>query len=210
LPIFCFDKARGIARLRGRVEFKQIRSELDSRRRELDRARNEIEELRDELKSKRQEARQIRKVQRTSKDEAERSEYRNRESSVQPEIVQLKRGLRAAKERRAGSTLSAQSASRAADGTGALPDFFIIGAKKGGTTFLYHLLTQHPLVEHAAAKEVHFFDAFFDEGIEWYRRCFPTPRWKDGRRTITGEATPAYLSYPVSPSGWRKSFRKRG
>src|SRR5215210_7138910 len=58
---------------------------------------------------------------------------------------------------------------------GALPDFVIIGAQKGGTSFLYYLLTQHPLVEPAARKELHFFDQLehFDNGAEWYRRCFP-------------------------------------
>jgi hypothetical protein len=45
---------------------------------------------------------------------------------------------------------------------------------------------------------LHFFDAFFDEGIEWYRRCFPAPRYKDGRNTITGEATP-YLTNHLAP-----------
>jgi sulfotransferase family protein len=81
---------------------------------------------------------------------------------------------------------------------GALPDFLIIGAHKCGTTSLYHLLTQHPYVEPAPVKELHFFDRpeRFDKGIEWYRRCFPPPRWKDGRRTITGEATPYYLFHP--------------
>jgi hypothetical protein len=81
---------------------------------------------------------------------------------------------------------------------GSLPDFVIIGAQKGGTSFLYHLLTRHPLVEPAARKELHFFDrqGFFDKGAEWYRRCFPPPKWNDGRRSITGEATPYYLFDP--------------
>jgi hypothetical protein len=80
-------------------------------------------------------------------------------------------------------------------GMGALPDFVIIGAQKGGTSFLYHLLTLHPLVEPAASKELHFFDnpERFDSGAGWYRRCFPQPGLKDGRRSITGEATPVYL-----------------
>ncbi len=83
-------------------------------------------------------------------------------------------------------------------GIGALPDFVIIGAQKGGTSFLYHLLTRHPLVEPAARKELHFFDnpERFDNGAGWYRRCFPQSGWKDGRRSITGEATPSYLFYP--------------
>jgi hypothetical protein len=81
---------------------------------------------------------------------------------------------------------------------GSLPDFVIIGAQKGGTSFLYHLLTRHPLVEPAARKELHFFDgpAFSERGAQWYRRCFPSPKWNDGRRSITGEATPYYLFDP--------------
>ncbi len=84
-------------------------------------------------------------------------------------------------------------------GTSALPDFVIIGAKKRGTTFLYNLLTQHPHVEPAAKKELRFFNNSFDKGVEWYRRRFPQPRWKDERRTITGEATPEYLTSPPAP-----------
>jgi Sulfotransferase domain len=81
---------------------------------------------------------------------------------------------------------------------GALPDFVIIGAQKGGTSFLYYLLTRHPLVEPAARKELHFFDKpeRFANGAGWYRRCFPRSAWKDGRRSITGEATPSYLFDP--------------
>ena len=81
---------------------------------------------------------------------------------------------------------------------GALPDFVIIGAQKGGTSFLYYLLTRHPLVEPAARKELHFFDQpeHFDKGAEWYRRCFPRVGSKDGQRSITGEATPYYLFDP--------------
>jgi Sulfotransferase domain len=81
---------------------------------------------------------------------------------------------------------------------GSLPDYVIIGAQKGGTSFLYYLLTRHPLVEPAARKELHFFDQpeLFDNGAEWYRRCFPRQNSKDGQRSITGEATPYYLFDP--------------
>jgi hypothetical protein len=102
------------------------------------------------------------------------------------EIFQLREELRAAKEQAAGNEPV----------TRALPDFVIVGANKCGTTSLYHLLAQHPYVEPAASKELQFFDEFFDLGVEWYRRCFPSPRWEDGRRTITGEATPSYLFHP--------------
>jgi hypothetical protein len=83
-------------------------------------------------------------------------------------------------------------------GIGALPDFVIIGTQKGGTSFLYHLITRHPLVEPAASKELHFFDRseLFHRGTGWYQRCFPRSEWKDGRKSITGEATPYYLFDP--------------
>jgi hypothetical protein len=73
-----------------------------------------------------------------------------------------------------------------------LPDFAIIGAQRCGTTFLYDLLTQHPQVEPATKKEVHYFDLHFSRGTGWYRSHFP-PR-KEG--VITGEASPYYLFHP--------------
>ena len=38
-----------------------------------------------------------------------------------------------------------------------LPDFFIVGAPKCGTTALYHYLSQHPSIYMPALKEPHFF-----------------------------------------------------
>ena len=97
----------------------------------------------------------------------------------------------------AGDGPSAEQVSGEPD-IGSLPDYVIIGAQKGGTSFLYYLLTRHPLVEPAARKELHFFDQpeYFDNGAEWYRRCFPRLSSKDGQRSITGEATPYYMFDP--------------
>jgi len=82
---------------------------------------------------------------------------------------------------------------------GPLPDFVVIGTQKGGTSFCYRLLTEHPLVKRAAAKELHFFDNQFAEGVGWYRRCFSEGERVDGQRTVTGEATPSYLFDPQVP-----------
>lgn len=142
-----------------------------------------------------------------------------REREINEEISRLKYELRAAKELSNGSErlkkikskrqemfrlqdeLRADETWRTSDApkTGTLPDFIIIGAQKSGTTSLYHLLTRHPHVEPAAAKEMHFFDTLYEEGVEWYRQCFPPPRLKDGRQTVTGEATPGYLFHPLAP-----------
>jgi hypothetical protein len=117
------------------------------------------------------------------------AEHKKKKRMVSQEIFRLQRERQALQEGWAGDEPV----------TGALPDFLVIGVGKGGTTFLYHLLTQHPLVERASSKEVHFFGNLYDEGIEWYRQCFPTPRQKDGRMTITGEASP-YIAHPPAPA----------
>jgi hypothetical protein len=82
---------------------------------------------------------------------------------------------------------------------GPMPNFVVLGTQKGGTSYFYRLLTEHPLVRGAAAKEIHFFDNKFAEGVGWYRRCFPKGERVDGQRTITGEASPSYLFDPQVP-----------
>jgi hypothetical protein len=151
-------------------------------------SRFDKEKLRSEIRGKKEQLHEIKSDARATKDRAARAEHRERQIRVQQEIFRLRRKLRAVKEGRGEDEPE----------TGALPDFIIIGASKCGTTFLYHLLIQHPHVEPAAAKELHFFDALFEEGTGWYRQCFPAPRWEDGRRTITGEATPM-LAHPYAP-----------
>jgi len=76
------------------------------------------------------------------------------------------------------------------------PDFLIIGAQKGGTTSLYHYLTQHPDIRAASMKEIHYFDEQFDRDFEWYKGHFP-PDLSAGK--ITGEASPYYLFHPQTP-----------
>jgi Sulfotransferase family len=54
-----------------------------------------------------------------------------------------------------------------------LPDFVIIGTQRGGTTSLYRYLTQHPDIGSALRKEVHFFDRYYEKGMNWYLANFP-------------------------------------
>jgi hypothetical protein len=86
---------------------------------------------------------------------------------------------------------------------GLLPDFLIIGAQKGGTTFLYDLLTQDPQIIAALRKEVRFFDLKFQKGIAWYRAHFRPPAGANAASVrptaITGEASPYYLFHPLAP-----------
>jgi len=86
---------------------------------------------------------------------------------------------------------------------GPLPDFVVIGAQKGGTTYMYNELVRHPNVAAALTKEVHFFDDNYRKGEATYRAYFPASlgeRPSNGAsRKITGEASPDYLFHPQAP-----------
>jgi hypothetical protein len=70
------------------------------------------------------------------------------------------------------------------------PDFLVIGAQKGGTTWLRHHLRAHPAV-FMPESEVHYFDKahHFSKGRDWYESHF---RPAAAGQTI-GEKTPDYL-----------------
>lgn len=183
MPVFRSDKARGVARnvkafLSPKPGVAPPQSQEQSEP-EVDRQA--------EIASKKRELRQITTELRAAKKRGDRSvrfEQMKLAKSKQREIYQLERE---------------PDADANEPGTGALPDFAVIGGAKCGTTFFYHLLTLHPQVEPTAMKETHFFDRLFDQGVEWYRGCFPKPRLKNGRMTITGDGTPGYLFNPVVP-----------
>lgn len=92
----------------------------------------------------------------------------------------------------------------------ALPDFLIIGAKKGGTSSLMNWLLQHPAVPRMfpsaqRLKSPHYFDINYWRGPDWYAGHFPTrtARHRTERRlgslTAVGEASPYYLFHPQTP-----------
>ncbi|XP_041812885.1 heparan sulfate glucosamine 3-O-sulfotransferase 6-like [Chelmon rostratus] len=79
-------------------------------------------------------------------------------------------------------------------GTKRFPQAIIIGVKKGGTRALLEFLRIHPDVR-AVGAEPHFFDRFYDKGLEWYRNLMP--RTLDGQ--ITMEKTPSYFVTKEAP-----------
>lgn len=87
----------------------------------------------------------------------------------------------------------------------ALPNFIIIGAQKAGTTWLAHMLRQHPNV-FMPQQEVHFFNfkKNFNQGINWYKQHFKDA--KPGQ--VVGEKTPNYL-WIASEEEHRQAGRKR-
>src|SRR5215218_4250689 len=95
-----------------------------------------------------------------------------------------------------------------------MPNFFIIGAQKAGTTSLYHYLNQHPQVYMSPVKEPFFFDHEISSNGEVVQQEFAghqqAPRFvnleeyhalfrgADGETAI-GEASPLYIYAPGTP-----------
>ena len=50
------------------------------------------------------------------------------------------------------------------------PDFLIIGAQKCGTTWLWHILDQHPGTDLKNKKEIQYFSSSknYHKGLKWY------------------------------------------
>lgn len=75
-----------------------------------------------------------------------------------------------------------------------LPNLFIIGATKSGSTALYSYINQHPQVYMSSVKEPQFFsnDDLYRRGMEYYLSTF----FSDSEHfEVRGEATPHYLYY---------------
>jgi hypothetical protein len=90
-----------------------------------------------------------------------------------------------------------------------LPDFLIIGTKRGGTTSLWFALAGHPDVAPLfpalqELKSPHYFDIHYDKPLGWYRSFFATRgqlrrhEARTGRRAFTGEASPYYMFHPLA------------
>jgi hypothetical protein len=95
-----------------------------------------------------------------------------------------------------------------------MPNFFVIGATKSGTTSLYHYLSQHPEVYLSPRKGPHYFAFESGENVEGrgpgdaetlkgmlvtdpkqYRSLFQNAAAKAAR----GEASTMYIYYPKAP-----------
>lgn len=75
-----------------------------------------------------------------------------------------------------------------------LPNFFIIGAAKSGTTSLFELAGEHPGVFASKKKEIKFFsnDERYKNGIDWYAQN----HFSDSNGfPVRMEASPAYLTW---------------
>ncbi len=86
-----------------------------------------------------------------------------------------------------------------------LPDFIIIGVRKGGTRALIDLLNLHPKIV-SAKGEVHFFDqkntTYENKGMSWYISRMPVSTLDK----MVVEKTPNYFVTPYVPERIAKSL----
>ena len=82
------------------------------------------------------------------------------------------------------------------------PDFFILGAQKAGTTWLWSMLEQHPGTSLPEEKEIHYFGSseLYAKGDDWYYNHF---KGLDPNKVI-GEASTSHF-YDSVPYWYNKS-----
>ena len=73
-----------------------------------------------------------------------------------------------------------------------LPNFLYIGPDKAGSSWLHEVLLKHPDVYLTPAKDLYFFDRYYDRGPDWYAAQFRDA----GDQRIVGEVCQDYLFHP--------------
>ena len=92
-----------------------------------------------------------------------------------------------------------------------LPECFVIGVVRSGTTSLYHYLKQHPSIVPATYDELGYFDDNYHLGINWYKSLFPTKFTKNKiikkhGKFLTYDVTPFYIYNPLVAKRILESF----
>lgn len=74
-------------------------------------------------------------------------------------------------------------------------DFFFIGPDKAGSTWLYGALCAHQKVFIPLAKDIYYFDRYYDRGVTWYESKYS----KKEEGQIAGDISHDYLFCNESP-----------
>jgi hypothetical protein len=73
-----------------------------------------------------------------------------------------------------------------------LPNFLYVGPDKAGSSWLHEMLLKHPDVYLSPAKDLYFFDRYYERGTDWYASRFRGARTEE----IVGEVCQDYLFHP--------------
>lgn len=75
------------------------------------------------------------------------------------------------------------------------PNFICIGVQKGGTSWLYRQFLAHPQIfVPQTRKEIHFFNEYYERGVDWYEKWFDGAGNDKAIKAI-GEVTPDYIYF---------------
>lgn len=77
----------------------------------------------------------------------------------------------------------------------ALPNFLYLGPDKAGSSWLHEVLLVHPEIHLTPAKDLYFFDRYFDRGVDWYAGKFDPVTGQH----VVGEICQDYLADPRAP-----------
>lgn len=78
----------------------------------------------------------------------------------------------------------------------AAPNFIYIGPDKAGSSWLHEVLIRHPQVFMPEAKDLYFFDRYYDRGLPWYLGQFAGA---GPQHAVVGEVCQDYLFHPEAP-----------
>jgi hypothetical protein len=78
-----------------------------------------------------------------------------------------------------------------------VPNFLYLGPDKAGSSWLHEVLIRHPEVFMPEAKDIYFFDRYFERGPQWYLAHF-APAGEQHR--VIGEVCQDYLAEPAAPA----------
>ena len=74
-------------------------------------------------------------------------------------------------------------------------NFLYLGPDKAGSSWLHEVLLLHPSIYLTPAKDLYFFDRYYDRGPDWYSRQFADA----GTEPVIGEICQDYLFHPEAP-----------
>jgi hypothetical protein len=77
-----------------------------------------------------------------------------------------------------------------------VPNFLYIGPDKAGSSWLHEVLLTHPQVFMPAAKDLYFFDRYYDRGFDWYLSQFASAQ---PNQRVVGEVCQDYLFCAEAP-----------
>lgn len=76
------------------------------------------------------------------------------------------------------------------------PNFLFVGPDKAGSSWLFRVLAAHPEVFLSPAKDIYFFDRYYDRGEDWYLSRF---RDAQPQHKVVGEICHDYLYSREAP-----------